>query len=351
MFRIFLFALSLALLAQSASAQFWATAEACAVTEPKLEPADFLDPSFETLQARGAAMSNGQGRLWRITAPDGATSHLWGTYHSSDRFILDLPDKLIELITNARVVAIEIDPIHKSRRGFEHSREYSRNGWMRAPVRGFTFPELHGEITEWIRSRTASLGWGRGAPDYLSLGGLASLLFSDPCDDFAAGSLPIQDNYILMLGQIAGAQVVGLEAPGDFLRHLNKQQNEALAYDMIELHASYLDPKGFGTGRAAHFAAYLQGRIGLIMAWDEAHARGFFGDNRGAEIIAQFNGYVLAERNESFMRIAAPLVEQGGALIAVGAAHLPGDTGMVALLRKAGHIVERVPVPGEVGMR
>ncbi len=37
------------------------------------------------------------------------------------------------------------------------------------------------------------------------------------------------------------------------------------------------------------------------------------------------------------MRDAAlPLLEKGGAFIAIGALHLPGSDGLVALLRKAG---------------
>jgi hypothetical protein len=35
----------------------------------------------------------------------------------------------------------------------------------------------------------------------------------------------------------------------------------------------------------------------------------------------------------------APMLRQGGAFIAVGAAHLPGETGLLRLIEKAGYRV------------
>lgn len=42
------------------------------------------------------------------------------------------------------------------------------------------------------------------------------------------------------------------------------------------------------------------------------------------------------------LSVAEPLLTQGGAFIAVGALHLPGKQGLVALLRQAGYAVTAV---------
>jgi uncharacterized protein YbaP (TraB family) len=39
---------------------------------------------------------------------------------------------------------------------------------------------------------------------------------------------------------------------------------------------------------------------------------------------------------------AGPILDAGNAFVAVGALHLPGPEGLVALLRKAGYTVTRV---------
>jgi hypothetical protein len=51
---------------------------------------------------------------------------------------------------------------------------------------------------------------------------------------------------------------------------------------------------------------------------------------------------LLATRNLGMRENAVPHLAQGGAFIAVGALHLPGRHGLVALLREAGYTVTPV---------
>jgi hypothetical protein len=48
---------------------------------------------------------------------------------------------------------------------------------------------------------------------------------------------------------------------------------------------------------------------------------------------------LLAQRNRRMAERMAPMLRQGGAFIAVGAAHLPGETGLLRLIEKAGYRV------------
>lgn len=50
----------------------------------------------------------------------------------------------------------------------------------------------------------------------------------------------------------------------------------------------------------------------------------------------------ITRRNIEMARRAQPLLDQGAALIAVGALHLPGEKGLVALLREQGNRVEAI---------
>ncbi len=57
------------------------------------------------------------------------------------------------------------------------------------------------------------------------------------------------------------------------------------------------------------------------------------------ELVQNFSRALLAERNALFAERARPLLEQGGALLALGASHLSGQAGLVARLRAQGFTV------------
>ena len=51
---------------------------------------------------------------------------------------------------------------------------------------------------------------------------------------------------------------------------------------------------------------------------------------------------LVARRNRRMVERMLPGLRQGGVFVAVGALHLPGEEGLVALLRQEGFTVERV---------
>ena len=63
-------------------------------------------------------------------------------------------------------------------------------------------------------------------------------------------------------------------------------------------------------------------------------------DERAAE--DEFVRLLLAGRNATMAERAAPLLENGGAFIAVGALHLPGKDGLIERFRALGYTVAKV---------
>jgi uncharacterized protein YbaP (TraB family) len=62
----------------------------------------------------------------------------------------------------------------------------------------------------------------------------------------------------------------------------------------------------------------------------------------GDEAFAGFQQKLIYERNEKMHTVAEPLLDKGGVFVAIGALHLPGDHGMVELLRQAGYTVTKI---------
>jgi uncharacterized protein len=328
-------------------AQDWFTAEACAVTKVVIDPAVLTPADQYDLALRAAEVPNGQGRLWQIVTPDGRVSHLWGTMHSSDRAVLDLPKSVQRLIETATVVAIESDPTPDTRA--EIAAQNRWDGFWRPPDAAFDDrADFDPEVLSWITARIEDMGYEAWNIGQMTDAGLASLLLSDPCEDFAGRVIPYQDNYIVTLAHVAGVAVTGLEPPLPILVDLTRPEMAETARVMAQSYGAYLAPWDGPSGRATYIALYLQGRIAEMMLWDEGFAAEIYGAEKAAYFSDVLDAYLLDGRNARFVANARPLIDAGGAFLAVGTFHLPGEAGMVSLLRAAGYRVERVPLPGEV---
>ncbi len=328
------------------SAQNWATRDLCLIDEARVYE-DIFEPEFYArMQSRAAQIPNGVGRYWRITSPDGATSHLWGTMHSSLPVILRLPDEVERTIKSARVIATETDYTQQTRADL--TRAYTAfDRYRDANQMSVEQMELPEHLLTWTRDRLVGLGWGDEAFDYLSPAAIAELMLGDPCGDFNAGIYPIQDDRIQMLGEIAGADVLSLEEPRALFKKLNDPNNLWLTRAMIAVYANYLNPEITREALSTSYALYLQGRIGEMMAWDETYFADTYPDE-GLGWLARTNDYLLRERNEGFLATAMDDLQRGGVFMAVGTYHLPMEYGLVAMLREAGFTVDRVPLKGEL---
>ena len=86
---------------------------------------------------------------------------------------------------------------------------------------------------------------------------------------------------------------------------------------------------------------YRQGKIGMIVPVIEAavpDAGILVGEGEG---YAQFEKRILTDRNARMIDRLRPILNEGGAFVAVGALHLPGEQGLVAALRQNGWTVTR----------
>jgi uncharacterized protein len=84
---------------------------------------------------------------------------------------------------------------------------------------------------------------------------------------------------------------------------------------------------------------YLTRKLGATMPFQMA-----LGEKTGITPAAfdGFNKILLVDRNAKMRDAAKPLFDKGEAFVAVGALHLSGKTGLVALLRETGYTVTAV---------
>ena len=334
-----------------ASAQDWATKGTCTVDLPEVHEEALDPPGFAAIETGAADIASAAGRFWKVTAPNGAISHLWGTMRSSHPMILDLPRPVRDAINRARTVAIEIDETAESRE--EHRTAIHFEGYYNDASDPFssegigdgTIAGLPLHVSDWIRDRALDTGWSEDAEIVLSPAGLAAILRSDPCEDFARGAFPMQNNYIHLLGILAGADILSLEKPGSFLADLKGRDETAEA--IIAVRAARLQPVADNRKRSTLLALYLQGRIGIIRSWQSAQLQNVLG-KRGRDVLRIADDFMLTFRNRRFSDKLAPEWPKGGAFVAVDAGQIPGETGLVRMFRDAGLIVQRIHLAGEI---
>ena len=145
----------------------------------------------------------------------------------------------------------------------------------------------------------------------------------------------VLDMEIAEIGKARGLEVVGLEtipAQIEALAAVPEQQQ----LDMLRASLKFADRTDDMMETLVQL--YLNRKITAAMPFQIALAR-----EAGVtdQAFVGFQEKLLVERNVKMLDVAAPLLDQGGVFVAVGALHLPGDKGLVALLRDGGYTVSR----------
>ncbi|MEM6490011.1 MAG: TraB/GumN family protein [Pseudomonadota bacterium] len=318
-------------------------AAACAGRDMLAELAAADPDAHAALLARGAAIPNGEGRLWRVEGPDGGVSHLFGTYHDTETYATLTPT-VTDTLAGARRFVAELTE--------------AEIGEMEARIAADPLFSLQLEQAVDVRSLADRLTpeERRVAADALARRGMTLeiaamlkpwVLFSalgvPACQlEAMTTGAPVLDRQLMAEAAARGVPVSGLE---DFDVALG-------AFDLIDANTALalirdslaLAPREEDV-RATMVALYAEGRIGVLQAFAEDLGTRY-SPRDPAEVArdnARFAEALIVRRNEAWMARLLPALEGGGAFVAVGALHLPDEMGLVALLRGAGFTVTAVP--------
>ncbi|QKV19959.1 TraB/GumN family protein [Oricola thermophila] len=314
-----------------------ASAEACGGENLLIEMQHDDPDAYAALLEEAARTVNGDTLLFRVEKDGVEPSWLFGTMHLTDPRVTAMPPAAEAAFAKARAVAIEsteiLDP-------------------AKAQMALFSKPELT-MFTD-----------GKGLSDYLDEGqraileqGLAergvqlalvermkpwlitAMVALPECEmERKKEGQPFLDIRLAQDAEREGKDLVGLETI--------VEQFEAMASLPMEFHVSGLvDSLRLGDRVddviETMIALYAEGRTGAVwpmLRWVTADVSG--GDTDAG--YAEFEETMVHVRNETMVKRARPLFDAGGAFVAVGALHLPGEKGIAALLEEAGYTVTPV---------
>jgi uncharacterized protein YbaP (TraB family) len=290
---------------------------------------------YAAFEAEARNIPNAEGLLWRIEpkAPGGAPSFLFGTMHSTEPDLVALSGPVRAALAEARTVAVEIADAKGAASQASMVAFVTKNG---VDLAGKGLEGLSETQIASVRSRLGEAGLPASIAPMLKPWFLALTLQVSACElkQMAAGR-PVVDEVVEKAGRDAGAAVVGLETVAEQLEAVSRISEET-ARRMVR--DAVADGRTSDDLQATTLALYRARRVG----WYLAMRRETFGAALDVSAYADFLEGVVDQRNRLMLDRSRSLIEAGGALIAVGALHLPGANGLVELLRREGYAVSMV---------
>lgn len=289
-------------------------------------------PDLARAIAAGAeATANTEALLWRIERAGRAPSYLFGTIHLTDARVSTLSPKVGAALERAKAVALEIADL---------SPAAMQGAMLKAP-KLLTFNDgrrLDGMLTpeefERVKAVLGSNGMpGEVAPLFRPWIVYMMLSVSSCERQKVATGASVLDQRIAETARARGTPVIGLETVEGQLSAMASVPDEP---QIQMLKAALKFASRTDDLMETVLQLYLKRNMGAAWPFQMALAR-LAGVDPGS--LSVFQDKLVNERNLHMRDGALPLIEKGGAFIAVGALHLPGEVGLVKLFRDAGYSV------------
>lgn len=262
-----------------------------------------------------------RGLLWKIESKGVAPSYLFGTFHTSDPRITTLPCPVDEIF--ARTASYTMEVIANGA-GISSMAEamYFSDGKKLKDVIG---DALYQETLRAMRTGDAA---PRISIDHMKPWAVMMAL-SGP----RSGSGLFLDMALQLRAVFRDKPTYGLESMQEQIAVFNGMSLE----DQIVLLRDAVQSTQRPEDALEEIAqAYLKRDLAALLALNEKYKP------QDARVYNTMMDRLLVQRNINMATRMRTRLEEGNAFIAVGALHLPGDTGLLRLLHDAGYRVTRV---------
>jgi len=259
--------------------------------------------------------------FWSVSDGQGRQNWLLGTMHSEDPRLLEWPRPLMDALTQADRIALELVPDAGMLTRLQEAmvaREQRLDEVLD--------PKLYQRVASLL---TSKYGLTETAVERLKPWAAALILATRPPETGM-----YMDLMLSWRAQGAGLEVAALETVDEQVEFL---AGLPLA-DQISLIRQAVDERPAQEDAFDQLvAAWLEGDLERLAEVADEQMAGL-----DAHIIRYFHEQGLSVRNRRMLERAEPWLEEGGLIIAVGALHLHGDDGLIALLRERGWQVEPI---------
>lgn len=263
-----------------------------------------------------------QGLLWKVEAPGVAPSYVFGTMHVSDPRVTRLPRPVQESFDSATAFAMEVTPdkcLAQIGKRMVYTGKRSLPAALGQPLYDQLVPvavqagvprEILPRIKPWLLVLVLSMAGAQGE------------------------SRPHLDHQLYLRARAQKKPVYELETVSEAIApfaNLSEGDQIVLLRDTLGQHAL------LSASLPDRIDTYLRGDLAALARLSEE-----FGEGPNSRLYKWVLIKLIDERNVNMARRMDMLVKAGGAFMALGALHLYGEKGVLALLEKRGHRVTRV---------
>ncbi|MDH3886945.1 MAG: TraB/GumN family protein [Gammaproteobacteria bacterium] len=268
-----------------------------------------------------ASEDKNHGLLWELSKPGIEPAYLFGTIHSEDPEVLQLPQAVQQALDRCNTVVLEM-LLDAEAMMYSSTAMLMMDGRMLSDIIG---KPLFRQTALAIRSRgIQELVLERMKP------WAAAVVLSMPASETGL----VLDMMLYQNALDQGKSVHGLETVEEQLNvfeALSEKDQVLLLQDAVE-NFSALDAL-----HAELLHAYKQRDLAGLVALSEASMQ--TGDQQLAD---EFQQHLVVDRNHRMSDRMQVYLRQGRVFIAVGALHLPGEEGLLNLLEQQGFTVRRL---------
>jgi uncharacterized protein YbaP (TraB family) len=290
------------------------------------------DPeTYAKIMAQAAATENAGALLWKIERTGHPTSYLFGTVHLTDERVTKLSPAVEQAIGQSKTIALEVSDVSDKTTATVIAQS--------APLVMFTDGRrldglLSGTEYDAVKKVISRSGMPSDLAALFKPWIVTMILSVSDCERASVQQgTRVLDMKLAEVGKARGMQVVGLETIPEQLQALASVP-EPQQIDMLRASLKFADRTNDLMETLVQL--YLERKISAAMPFQIALAKQV---GIGDDAFAGFQEKLLTDRNVKMRATAEPLLEQGAVFIAIGALHLPGKQGLVALLREAGYTV------------
>ena len=286
--------------------------------------------THRSIMEQAAATENSGALLWKVERAGRPPSHLFGTVHVTDERVVASPAARAAL-EQSKTLALEVADLSPA----ANSAAMAKAAGLVMFTDGRKLDRMvSAEDFEKLKTSLAQAGLPTEATASFRPW-IAYLILSVPdCErrKVRDGGL-VLDMRLAEQAKARKIPVVGLETIEQQLASLAAVPEEQ-QLDMLRATLRYIDRSD--DLMETMLQLYLRREMGAAWPLQRVLAR------KAGVAETTYSGLkkeLVDDRNVRMRDAARPLLEEGGAFIAVGALHLPGDTGLVKLLREAGYTV------------
>jgi uncharacterized protein YbaP (TraB family) len=258
--------------------------------------------------------------LWRITGKGlKQPSYLFGTIHLTDKRLFKLGDSVYNAIEKTEGLAIEVNPDEMGAYYINKAINDAEGAKLQELLSEKDFKKYSAALAKKFKKPAAEITTGdivaaknKWMADYLEKGEMATFL----------------DAYLYNIARRQGKWVGGVEDIADQTGILDDLVDKSDIDMLLATDTAYI--KKAADNMMEHMAEmYMNQDLSGIEAITMTNS-------------AQFHDLLMTKRNVKMARRIDSLTALRTMFIAVGAAHLPGDSGVIQLLQTKGFTVEPV---------